>query len=76
MARIPEPPLCAWPRIDASSWPAPQVPFPVRTPYRPRPDLFRLGALAHGRLERRPLDADRRLPAELAGKWARLRAVP
>lgn len=52
------------------------VPFPVTVPYRPRPDLARLGAVVHGRHEARVLDADRNLAIDLAAKLERLRAVP
>ena len=51
------------------------MPFAVTVPYRPRPDLYRLGSIVHGRSEARPLDVDRTLPEALGAKWARLRAL-
>lgn len=68
--------LCTWPAIDTDGWPAPRVPFPVAAPYRPRPDLARLGTVMFGRREARLLDDDTALPEHLCAKWARLQAVP
>jgi hypothetical protein len=69
-------PLCTWPAVDTHAWPAPRVPFPVVAPYRPRPDLARLGAPVFGRREARLLDDDASLPADLRKKWSRLQEVP
>jgi hypothetical protein len=68
--------LCTWPATDVGAWGAPRVPFPVVVPYRPRPDLARLGNEVHGRREWRVLDADADAPATLRAKRARLAAVP
>jgi hypothetical protein len=68
--------LCAWPDVDVRRWGRPRVPFPVTAPYRPRPDLVRLGSVAHGRLECTVLDADDSAPDVLRDKQARLRAAP
>lgn len=68
--------LCTWPAIDTDGWPAPRIPFPVTAPYRPRPDLARLGTVMFGRREARLLDDDAALPMELREKWSRLQAVP
>jgi hypothetical protein len=68
--------LCTWPAIDTDGWPASRIPFPVAAPYRPRPDLARLGSVMFGRRETRLLDDDATLPAELREKWSRLQAVP
>jgi hypothetical protein len=70
------PPLCTWPAVDTGQWPEPDAPFPVIVPYRPRPDLARLGASLHGRVESRVLDTDRLLADDLRAKWARLQALP
>jgi hypothetical protein len=70
-------PLCTgWPDVDVGHWGPPRVPYPVVAPYRPRPDLARLGSVMHGRLEARVLDPDDGAPAALRAKWARLRAAP
>jgi hypothetical protein len=72
-----EDPLCTgWPAIDVGHWGPPRVPYPVVAPYRPRPDLARLGSVMHGRLETRVLDPDDGAPMTLRAKWARLRAAP
>ena len=68
--------LCAWPQVDVRHWGAPRVPFPVTAPYRPRPDLARLGSPVHGRLERTVLDADEDAPDAVRDKLARLRDAP
>ncbi len=68
--------LCAWPDVDVRHWGRPRVPFPVAVPYRPRPDLVRLGSVAHGRVERTVLDADDDAPDALRDKLARLHAAP
>lgn len=65
-----------WPDVDVGHWGAPRLPFPVTATYRPRPDLVRLGGVAHGRVERDVLDADAAAPAALAAKLARLRRWP
>jgi hypothetical protein len=65
-----------WPDVDVRHWGAPRLPFPVTPTYRPRPDLVRLGGVAHGRVEREVLDADADAPAALAAKLARLRRWP
>jgi hypothetical protein len=73
---VDEPALCAWPGVDVRHWGPPRVPFPVSAPYHPRPDLVRLGGLAHGRIERAVLDADDDAPDALREKWARLLDSP
>ena len=65
-----------WPDLEVGDWGAARVPFPVCVPYRPRPDLARLGSVVHGRLEARVLDADAGAPAALRAKWARLQSLP
>jgi hypothetical protein len=65
-----------WPDVSVGHWGAPRLPFPVTATYRPRPDLVRLGGVAHGRVEREVLDADADAPATLMAKLARLRRWP
>lgn len=65
-----------WPDLEVGHWGAARVPFPVSVPYRPRPDLARLGSVVHGRLEAQVLDADAGAPAALRAKRARLQALP
>lgn len=65
--------LCTWPDAAVPDWGPACVPFPVSVPYRPRPDLARLGATVHGRLEARLLDADADAPSMLRAKFDRLR---
>ncbi len=52
------------------------MPFPVTVPYRPRPDLARLGSAVHGRLEHAVCDADDDAPDALRDKRARLLRAP
>jgi hypothetical protein len=68
--------LCTWPAVDVAGWPAPRVPFPVSVPYRPRPDMVRLGSAGPGHPDTRVLDADRDWQEALRAKWLRLREVP
>jgi hypothetical protein len=71
-----DPELCTWPAVDVAGWPEPRVPFPVSVPYRPRPDLARLGTTVDGAIEARVLDVDATLPQCLAAKWRRLQQLP
>jgi hypothetical protein len=68
--------LCTWPDLDVGALGPARVPFPVSVPYRPRPDLARLGSRIHGRVETEVLDADAGAAEALRAKWARLRQHP
>ena len=76
MDRDDDAPLCTWPDADVRAWGPPRLPFPVSAPYRPRPDLARLGATVHGRVERAVLDADDDAPGALREKFAHVRTAP
>lgn len=65
-----------WPDVDVRDWGPPRPPFPVTPVYRPRPDLARLGAAVHGRIEANVLDADDGAPDALRAKRVRLEAWP